>query len=435
MIGKPTPAMLTESSRSAREIEKKQLPVGKKNRKGYFIPMTGSNDMGRTIIHVDMDAFYASVEMLDNPELLGKPVVVGGLSSRSVVSAASYEARKFGIHSAMPTLTAHKLCPEAIFMPVRMGRYREVSGQIMAIFRRFTPLVEPISLDEAFLDVTGSGKLFGSGVEIAACIRELIRAETGLTASAGVATSKLLAKIASDLLKPDGLTIVEPGRERLFLAELPISKLWGVGRTTLKSLKMLSVETIGDLAALPLEILTAKYGKHGTHMHYSALGIDDRPVIPAREAKSIGHEDTFSEDIKDMKIIRKELLSLATRVGSRLRRHEKEGKTIFIKVKFSDFSTNTRSTTLKDSTDDSREIYQLALELLKKTDAGRRPVRLLGISVSNLTIGQTDRQPGLFNTDRANARGRELHRAMDQINRKYGGKAINPATLIDKKQR
>lgn len=382
-----------------------------------------------------MDAFYASVEMLDSPELRGKPVVVGGLSSRSVVSAASYEARKFGIHSAMPTVTARKLCPDAIFMPVRMGRYREISSHIMAIFQRFTPLVEPISLDEAFLDVTGSEKLFGSGPEIALSIRDMIKEETGLTASAGVASSKLIAKIASDLKKPDNMTVVKPGQEREFLATLPIGKLWGVGRNTRQALTMLSVQTVGDLAALPLDLLTAKFGKLGNHLYYSSRGIDERPVVPAREAKSIGHEDTFSEDLRDIKLINKELLSLATRVGRRLRHQGKQGKTISVKVKFSDFSTNTRSVTLQETTSDSQEIYRHGRELLNKTDAGSRPLRLLGISVSNLANNQPDRQLDLFNTNQAKVKGRDLHRAMDRINLKYGGETINPATLIDNKKR
>ena len=397
--------------------------------------MAETSDINRTIIHLDMDAFYASVEVLDNPELRGKPVVVGGLSSRSVVSAASYEARKFGIHSAMPTLTAHKLCPEAIFLPGRMGRYREISGQIMAIFHRFTPLVEPISLDEAFLDVSGSEKLFGSGAGIAATIRALIRSETGLTASAGVASCKLLAKIASDLEKPDGLTVVEPGRERQFLAELPINRLWGVGRTTLKSLKMLSVRTIGDLAALPLDILTAKYGnKHGSHMYYVARGIDERPVVVGREAKSIGHEDTFREDIRDLPTIRKELLSLATRVGERLRRHGKEGKTISIKVKYNDFVTNSRSLTLAESTSNSMEIFHHGWELVQKTEAGRKPVRLLGLSISNFVSAGEDGQLALFSNNHAKEKGKELTKAIDKLNLKFG-RVISPGTLIKKKER
>ena len=408
------------------------MSVGKEAEKSYLKFMPKPNNKEKTIIHIDMDAFYASVEALDNPKLLGKPVIVGGLSSRSVVSAASYEARKFGIHSAMPTLTAHKLCPDAVFLPVRMGRYREISGQIMAIFHRFTPLVEPISLDEAFLDVTGSARLFGSGTEIAAIIREMIRSETGLTASAGVATSKLLAKIASDLEKPDGLTIVEPGREREFLTDLPISKLWGAGATTIKALRMLSVRTIGDLTAVPLDILTSKFGKHGVQMYYSARGIDERPVVPAQAAKSIGHEDTFSKNIRDLKIIKRELLSLATRVGARLRRHGTEGKTISLKVKFNDFSTKTRSMTLLKATSDSMELYHHGLGLLKKTEAGRKPLRLLGISVNKLRAEVASRQLGLFGTDFTKERGKKLSRAVDELNRRYGTKTVKPGRLIKK---
>jgi DNA polymerase-4 len=385
----------------------------------------------RTIIHTDMDAFYASVEILDNPALRGKAVVVGGLSNRSVVSAASYEARKFGIHSAMPTTTARKLCPEAVFMPVRMGRYREISERIMAIFHRYTPLVEPISLDEAFLDVTGSGRLFGSGPEIAALIRAAIRSETGLTASAGVASSKLLAKIASDLHKPDGLTVVEPGKEMEFLADLPINKLWGVGKTTINSLRMFSVQTIGDLAGLPLDLLAGKFGKHGTHLYYAARGIDNRPVEPLREAKSIGHEDTFREDLRELKLIQKELLDLANRVGARLRRHGKEGKTISLKVKFNDFTTNTRSKTLSEATADSMELYRHSLELLAKTGAGRTPIRLLGISVSNLASTLAAYQPDLFGTGVTRERKKELSRAVDRLNRKFGFRAVKPGRLID----
>jgi len=388
------------------------------------------SENSRTIIHTDMDAFYASVEMLDNPSLRGRPVVVGGLSNRSVVSAASYEARKFGIHSAMPTSTARRLCPDAFFMPVRMGRYWEISERIMAIFHRFTPLVEPISLDEAFLDVTNSNRLFGSGSDIAAVIRETIRSETGLTASAGVASSKLLAKIASDLQKPDGLTVVEPGREREFLAELPINKLWGVGKTTIKSLRMLSIRTIGDLTGLPLELLVSKYGKHGAHLYYASRGIDDRPVLPVREAKSIGHEDTFNEDLRDLVKIKKELLDLANRVGARLRHHEKEGKTISLKVKFNDFTTNSRSVTLPESTADSMGIYRHALKLLTKTSAGKIPIRLLGISVSNLVSGLPTRQPDLFGTNLIRERRNKLNMAVDRLNRKFGSSAIKPGRLI-----
>ncbi|MDD3619798.1 MAG: DNA polymerase IV [Desulfobulbaceae bacterium] len=388
-----------------------------------------SGPRARVIIHVDMDAFYASVEILDNPGLRGRPVVVGGTSDRSVVSAASYEARKYGIHSAMATVKARRLCPRAVFLPVRMDRYREVSDRIMAIFHRFTPLVEPISLDEAFLDVTGSNALFGDGPGIAAEIRKLIREETGLTASAGVATSKLVAKIASDLQKPDGLTVVEAGREREFLAGLPIGKLWGAGRKTMEALALLSVETIGDLAALDPDILSARFGLHGSHLHLAANGIDNRPVVPLREVKSIGHEETFSEDLIDLTVIRRELLALAARVGERLRRHGLQGQTITVKIKYHDFSSSTRSLTLAEPTSDTGEIFQRALELLGKTEAGRKPLRLAGISVSNLTSSNSCRQQDLFGKTRMREKTRSLYEAVDQINKKFGRGTVNPATL------
>lgn len=396
--------------------------------------MIGQTDQKpRTIIHVDMDAFYASVEILDNPELRGKPVVVGGTSDRSVVSAASYEARRYGIHSAMATVKARKLCPKAIFLPVRMDRYREFSRMIMAIFQRVTPLVEPISLDEAFLDVTGSVGLFGEGPVIAGEIKTLIKRETGLTASAGVATSKLVAKIASDLQKPDGLTVVEAGREKEFLAKLQINKLWGAGGKTIESLALLNVKSIGDLAALPPEILIDRFGKHGRHLHLAANGIDVRPVVPNREAKSIGHEETFSKDLTNLTVIKRELLELATRVGERLRRHGRQSQTITIKVKFYDFSTNARSLTLAEPTSDTMEIFQRGWELLRKTEAGRKPVRLVGISVSNLSAPGTCYQQDLFGKTKQREKSRRLNEAVDKINRKFGGRTINPATLIDTK--
>lgn len=388
----------------------------------------------RVIIHLDMDAFYASVEVRDNPALKGKPVVVGGPSGRSVVSAVSYEGRRYGIRSAMPISRARQLCPAAIFLPVRMGRYREVSDQIMTIFERFTPLVEPLSLDEAFLDVTGSARLFGSGREIAVAIKRLIREETGLTGSAGVAAVKLVAKIASDLRKPDGLTIVPLGTEREFLAPLAISRLWGAGEATIKELALLGVSTIGDLAALPVDLLIARFGKSGLHMHQSALGIDDREVVPEQEAKSVGHEDTYEEDLRSTAQIRKELLSLAIRVGTRLRRHHLAGRTISLKVRYADFSTVSRATTLKEATGDGQLLFRAALVLLTKTEAHRRAVRLLGISVSNLMPDTTPRQNDLFGASRQQARREELNRATDQINRKFGREAINPALLSRKKE-
>ena len=414
-------------------------PVGFRSANGYHSGMSNTAEQlrtasFRTIIHLDMDAFYASVEILDRPELAGRPVVVGGTSDRSVVSAASYEARKYGIHSAMPLVRARQLCPEGVFLPVRMGRYREISDRIMAIFERFTPLVEPISLDEAFLDVTGSSRLFGSGVEIAVAIKKMIEEETGLTGSAGVATSKLLAKIASDLQKPDGLTVVEPGREKEFLAPLPIGKLWGVGKTTLKELALLGVAAIGDLAGLPVEILGARFGKSGNYLHRAARGLDERPVVPEREAKSVGHEATYEEDLVDRDRMRRELLSLATRVGARLRRYGLRGRTITLKVKFHDFKLVSRGTTLNEGTDDDLTIFRQAGELLRQTEAGRRPVRLLGISLSNLVQSDAPHQTDLFGASRQKARREQLNRAVDDVNRKFGCQALNPAALTRKRK-
>lgn len=385
----------------------------------------------RAIIHVDMDAFYASVEIRDNPGLKGRPVVVGGTSDRSVVSAASYEARKYGIHSAMATVRARRLCPQAVFLPVRMDRYREVSRHIMDIFHRFTPLVEPVSLDEAFLDVTGSSALFGDGRFIAAEIKRLIRQETGLTASAGIATSKLVAKIASDLRKPDGMTVVEPGREREFLAPLPIGRLWGAGGRTMEALTLLNVRTIGDLAALAPDLLVRRFGKHGLHLHQAANGIDGRPVVPSREVKSVGHEETFAEDLVDLAVIRRELLALATRVGERLRRLGLRGQTITVKIKFHDFSIVSRSLTLTEPTCDTMEIFQRSRDLLSKTEAGGKPVRLAGISISNLTASAGMQQQDLFGSQRQREKRLSLNEAVDMINRKFGSSTVSPAALVD----
>ncbi len=328
------------------------------------------NIRNKHIIHLDMDAFYASVEQLDNPDLQGLPVIVGGTSKRGVVSAASYEARKYKIHSAMPIAQAMKLCPHGVYLPVRMRRYKEVSSQIFAIFQKYTPLVEPLSLDEAFLDVTGSGKLFGTAEEIARRIRKEVRAETGLTVSAGVAASKLVAKIASDINKPDGLTLVPVGREAEFLAPLPIKRLWGVGKKTREILEMLGIHTIGDLASLPLALLEQKFGKHGRSLHNAALGLDDRDVETEHETKSVGHEFTFDKDLVEPETIRRELLELAVMVAKRLRRYKFQGRTITLKVKYHDFKQITRSVTIKQHTADSKCIYEKTLQLIQKTAAG-----------------------------------------------------------------
>ena len=384
----------------------------------------------RAIIHLDMDAFYPAVEVLDNPGLKGKPVIVGGSRKRGVVSSASYEARTFGVHSAQPMATAMRLCPAGIVLPVRMSRYKEVSKQVFQIFFQFTPLVEPLSIDEAFLDVTGSIRLFGEPVDIAKKIKQMVVKETGLTVSAGVAPSKFVAKIASDIDKPDGLTVVPPDQVSEFLNPLSIKKMWGVGKVTQDALSRLNVSTFKDLSQIPVEVLEREFGKHGLKMHQLSLGIDERDVVPEHDAKSIGHEQTFSEDIVDLGLAKKELLRLANRVARRLRREQVTGRTITLKVKYRDFVQITRSISLSKSTDDGPEIYSSVCRLLEKTEVGKRPVRLLGISLSQLNVLGSETQLGLFNHDGTSQKRRGLHTAIDSLYEKFGEKSIRPGTLL-----
>jgi DNA polymerase-4 len=385
---------------------------------------------GRRVIHLDMDAFYASVEVLDDPSLKGKPVIVGGDVKRGVVSAASYEAREFGIHSALPMAIAKRRCPSAVILPPRMARYSEISRQIFKIFRSYTPLVEPISLDEAFLDVTGSIKLFGPAETIAARIKEQVAGRIGLTVSAGVAGSKLVAKIASDFEKPDGLTVVPRGEERAFLAPLPISRLWGVGKTTREALALLGVYTIGDLSRLPPQLLEKKFGKHGPELYNHALGRDDREVIPDRDTKSVGHEETFDVDLTDRGQLHRELFSLADKVARRLRKYEMAGRTVTLKIRYDDFRTSTRSHTLPLPTNDNQLIFKQSLLLLGKTDAGKRAVRLLGISVSQL-FSDAIMQMELFSGRNNPVKRQQINQAVDNIKAKFGGQSIRPGRLLD----
>jgi DNA polymerase-4 len=384
------------------------------------------------IIHLDMDAFYPSVEVLDNPELKGKPVIVGGSKERGVVSSASYEARKFGVHSAQPMATAMQLCPNGIVLPGRMARYKEVSEQVFDIFYLFTPLVEPLSIDEAFLDVTGSTRLFGSPIDIAKIIKQKIVEKTGLTISAGVASSKFVAKVASDMEKPDGLTVVSTDQVREFLDPLPIKKMWGAGKVTQKALARLSIHTFKDLRLASVEVLEKNFGKHGIHMQQLAMGMDERDVVPFHDVKSIGHEDTYSKDILDLEPAKRELLSLANRVARRMRRKGLEGKTITLKVKYSDFKLITRSVTLHHYTNDSAEIYSNVCSLLEKTAVGKRPVRLLGISLSNLADTGSGRQLSLFHQGEPHQKRKELNKTADSIFEKFGNRGIRPGSLIDK---
>jgi DNA polymerase-4 len=385
----------------------------------------------KSIIHLDMDAFYPAVEVLDNPDLKGKPVIVGGVTGRGVVSSASYEARKFGVHSAQPMATAMRLCPQGIFLPVRMSRYAELSDRVFDIFQRFTPLVEPLSIDEAFLDVSGSTLLFGNPVEIAKKIRQMVREETGLTVSAGVAPSKFVAKIASDMNKPDGLTVVSPDRVREFLDPLPIAKMWGVGKVTQEALARIGIHTFRDLSRVSVELLEKKFGKYGPKMKILSMGIDERDVITHQEAKSIGNEETFDEDILDIDSAKKELLALAGKVARRLRHEGVSGKTVTLKVKYSDFVLITRSLTLNQFTNDGTVLYGTACGLLQKTETGKRPVRLLGISVSQLSTRGGEEQLSLFTRIESDRKRKNLNTALDSLQDRFGKNIVRPGTLID----
>ena len=383
------------------------------------------------IIHLDMDAFYPSVELLDNPALDGKPVIVGGSRERGVVSSASYEARKFGIHSAQPIAKARRLCPDGIFLPVRMSRYQEISKQVFAIFHRFTPLVEPISIDEAFLDVTGSIRLFGQPENIAKKIKKIILAETGLTISAGVAFSKFVAKIASDIDKPDGLTVVHPDGVKDFLDPLPVKKMWGVGKKTRLLLSGLNINTFKDLRKTPVEVLGKKFGKHGVKIHFLAMGIDERDVIPEHDMKSIGHEQTFLQDIISLDVAKKELLVLGNKVARRMRHKGLKGKTVTLKVKYSDFVQITRSTSLPEPTDDGLEIYTAACRLLKKTEITKKPIRLLGVSLSQLSLSGIGMQLSLFDQNPSSQKRQRLNTVLDSLYENFGDKSVVPGTLLN----
>lgn len=338
----------------------------------------------RKIIHIDMDAFYASIEQRDNPELKGKPVIVGGKpDERSVVSACSYEARKFGIHSAMATRTAYKLCPQAAFVYPRFDAYEHASRLIRNIFHDYTPLVEPLSLDEAFLDVTECKQHGGVATDIAKVIKKKIFQRTHLTASAGVSYNKFLAKVASDYKKPNGLTVIRPSQALAFLDKLPVRKFYGVGKVTEKKMLTHGIKTGADLRKLEKAKLIQMFGKSGEYFYDIARGIDESPVVPDWERKSIGKETTFQIDILDVARLEKELDLLSKEVGDWLRSNKTRGKTITLKVKYLDFVSITRSKTLPHYIDDSLTIAKTVKELLDKTEAGKKKIRLLGVSVHN----------------------------------------------------
>ena len=344
-----------------------------------------------------MDAFFASVEQRDNPDLRGKPVLVGGSPrARGVVAAASYEAREFGCRSAMPMRTAVRLCPHAEIVRPRHDRYREVSEQVMALLHMLSPLVEPLSMDEAFVDVSQRVADGADGRELAKWIRRRVREETELTVSCGVGTGKSVAKIASDIDKPDGLTVVPPGLEAEFLAPLPIRALWGVGPRTAEQLRATGVETVGELAARPLPWLLTRFGARGELFHQLAVGIDDREVGGDRETKSISSETTFAEDISDYDELREVALKQAEDVARRLRRADLRARTVQLKLRLADFTTFTRQRTLPAATDDADQVRETAVEILRAECIGGRRFRLIGVGVSNLQAPDAVAQLGLF---------------------------------------
>jgi DNA polymerase-4 len=384
--------------------------------------------MTRAIVHVDMDAFYASVEQRDRPELRGRPVIVGAdPKGRGVVSAASYEARVFGVRSAMPISRAYRLCPQGVYLPVDMAKYARVSGEIMAILGDFSPLVEPVSVDEAFLDLTGTQTLWGTPPDAVRRIKARIHEGTGLTASAGLAANKFVAKVASDLEKPDGLVVVPAGGEAAFLAPLPIERLWGVGKATAKELETLGVATIGQLQKLSPRVLTSRLGPHGPDLLALASGRDDRAVEPFSPPKSMGAEETFERDCRDLGRLEETLFGQAERVARELRAEGLAACRVTLKLRWADFQTLTRSHT-GDPTQDGLELYRRAATLLARERLSQ-PVRLIGVSASVFKPQAHGQLPLL---DPAVVRREHLARAVDRITGRFGRSAILPARLVDR---
>ena len=381
--------------------------------------------MQRRIIHADMDEFFAAVEKLDNPALRGKPLLVGGdPAGRGVVSTASYEAREFGCHSAMPMARAIRLCPDAIVLPVRGGRYCEVSEEIFEIMGEFTPLIERLSIDEAFLDITGTERLLGPAPRVGADVKSRIKSRTGLTVSVGVAPNKFLAKLASDIEKPDGLTIIEPDRIHEVLDPLGIRKLWGVGPGAAKRFEKLDIRTIGQLRTASAKVIRARFGSAGEQLQRLAAGLDDRPVTPDSRAKSIAQEQTFRVDIDDMVELTRVLLDQTQRVARRLRRNRLKARTVTLKLRYGDFTTLTRSTTFDAPTDVTEMLWRAVRGLMDNWSATQhRPLRLLGMMASQLT-GRAGIQGSLFDDPAQDAQQR-IDRAVDEIANRFGDSAIN----------
>src|SRR6478735_1688242 len=387
------------------------------------------DDAGCTVLHIDMDAFYASVELISRPELKGTPVIVGG-GSRSVVLSATYEARRFGVHSAMPMTRARRLCPQATVVEPSHDRYSRVSAGVMEIFRSVTPLVEPLSLDEAFLDVAGAVRRLGRPREIGQLIRDRVADEQGITCSVGVATTKFVAKLASTRSKPDGMLVVPASGVVAFLHPLPVGALWGVGEKTEKELTRLGLHTVGDIAHTPRNTLVRALGPAaGSHLHALSWGRDERRVVAHEPDKSIGAEETFSRDVDDPDVVRRELLRLAERTAGRLRSAGLAGRTVSVKIRFADFTTITRSRTLRDPTDVAAEVFATARALFDALGLDRARLRLVGIRVEGLVESETAHHQLLLG-ERSQGR-REVEQAADKAGQRFGRGAVRPASLVD----
>ncbi|RDV46627.1 DNA polymerase IV [Leifsonia sp. ku-ls] len=393
------------------------------------VSAAGVDDSEASILHVDMDAFFASVELLERPDARGKPAIVGHAGGRGVVTSATYEARRYGVRSAMPMSQALRLCPNAIILPPHYDRYTEFSRRVMDIFHEVTPLVEPLSIDEAFLDVSGARRLLGSPRRIAELIRSRVHEETGLTCSVGVAATKFMAKLASGRAKPDGLLVIPRAETLAFLRPLPVGALWGVGASTRSSLERMGLLTVADLADAPLHVLQKAVGDaSGRRLHELANGRDPRRVVTESREKSIGHENTFGADVADPDVLRRELLRLSGRVGERLRKHEMEARTVAIKVRFSDFRTITRSRTLAEPTNVGRRLFEEAWDVFEALglDVRQTPIRLIGVRAEQLLDAGGDAL-ALWDPDEE---WRETERTLDAVSARFGRGAIGPASLV-----
>lgn len=403
--------------------------MSKQDGSGRQITAESLDDPRASILHIDMDAFFASVELLERPDLRGRPVIVGHLGARSVVTAATYEARRFGVNSAMPMAVALRRCPHAVVLEPHMERYREASRRVMAIFDSFTPLVERLSIDEAFLDVAGARRISGSPFAIGTEIRQRVHAELGLTCSVGIASTKFVAKLASGRSKPDGLLVVPADGVRAFLDPLPVSALWGVGGSTEEALVRRGLRTVADVATSPLPSLVSVLGDAaGRRLHALANGVDPRPVDTRQTEKSAGHEITFADDVADSELVRRELLRLCDKVAVRMRRSGVRCRTVAVKVRFGDFTTLTRSRTLVEATDVARVLFEASSALLESANPLRRPVRLIGVRGEQLV--EADDVAFSLWSDSDDWRDAEL--AVDGVAARFGSGAVRPASLLSR---